>query len=87
MGQGKNKRSSLTRGFLRVFFKIALIILSIAGCTQSVTWIGEVTETKYDRRAPSTYGRNNATFDPEEEVNESNEKAKELTRNRYSYDF
>jgi len=40
---------------------MALVILSVAGCTQSVTWLGEVTQTTHSyRRAPAVYDKYNS---------------------------
>jgi hypothetical protein len=45
------------RDLTRAFFKTALFILSLAGCTQSVTWLGKMTEST-NRKAPATYRYN-----------------------------
>ena len=52
--------NNLLRDFTRNILKIALVILSVAGCTQGITWLGEVTQSNYSyRRAPAVYDRYN----------------------------
>lgn len=52
---------NLLRDFTRLILKIALVFLSVAGCTKSVTWLGEATQTTHSyRRAPAVYDRYNS---------------------------
>ena len=52
---------NLLRDFTRFILKVALVILSVAGCTQGVTWLGEATQSSYSyRRAPAVYDRYNS---------------------------
>ena len=52
---------NLLRDFTRFILKIALVILSVAGCTQGVTWLGETTQSSYNnRRVPAVYDRYNS---------------------------
>ena len=52
--------NNLLRDFTRFILKVALVVLSVAGCTQSVTWLGETTQSSYSyRRAPAVYDRYN----------------------------
>jgi hypothetical protein len=61
MVQGDYRNESITRDLTRTFLKTALFILTLVGCTQSVTWLGEVSGSAH-RRAPATYYRD-ATVD------------------------
>lgn len=48
----------IMRDLTRTLLKVLLVVLSVAGCTQSVTWIGEATQSNYSyRRAPAVYDR------------------------------
>ena len=59
----RNDRSldkEIMRDLTRTLFKVILVVLSVAGCTQSVTWIGEASQSNYKRRvAPAVYDRYN----------------------------
>ena len=57
----RNDRSldqEIMRDLTRTLLKVILVVLSVAGCTQSVTWIGEASQSHYKRKvAPAVYDR------------------------------
>ena len=60
MVQGDNRSldQDIMRDLTRTFLKVILVVLSVAGCTQSVTWIGEASQSHYKRKvAPAVYDR------------------------------
>ena len=60
----------IMRDLTRTLLKVLLVVLSVAGCTQSVTWLGEASQSSYKRKvAPAVYDRykNQSTQQVDEE--------------------
>lgn len=74
------------RDLTRLFFKIALILLTMAGCTQTITWFGEETNPRPVRYNP-TYRSGYSTSNNVEEVEEvSTDPVKDIGYNA-DYDY
>lgn len=86
MVQGDYRNESITRDLTRTFLKTALFILTLVGCTQSVTWLGEVSGSAH-RRAPATYYRDATVEDIEEVTGDPYDTIDYRNNSRYYHEY
>lgn len=60
--QNKGKKSINYRRWTRLFFRLSLIGLIVASCTQSVTWLGDIGMTSGRRYRPSYYNSDDTYY-------------------------
>lgn len=56
------------RKLFRLFFRLALIALIVGSCTQSISWLGEMSMSSSRRYRPNYYHHNSYQYQNDEEV-------------------
>lgn len=56
------------RKLFRLFFRLAIIALIVGSCTQSISWLGEMSMSSSRRYKPNYYHRNSYQYQNDEEV-------------------